>query len=339
MFVPVINADGKPLMPTKPSRAKRLLKSGRAYSFWSRGTFCIRMKEVLKGKIQPIAVGVDSGSKREAYTIKSEHHTYLNVLSDAITWVKEAVEVRRNARRTRRFRKTPYRKARYNRKFGGITPSVKARWQLKLNVCKWLCKLYPIEAFIVEDIKAATLKGKKGKWNSIFSPLQIGKNWFYIRLALLGKIETKQGYETADIRTKYNLKKTNKKLSIVFSAHNIDSWVLANWYTGGHIKPDNEDLKIISPIRLHRRQLHYFQPSVKGARRRYGGTRSLGLKRGSIVYNIKYGLTYVGGNLKGKLSLHNIGDGKRLCQNANIEETTFVCFNPWKFRNVTVKKR
>lgn len=335
MFVPVLSSTGQPLMPTRPARAKRLLKSGRVYSLWSRGIFCIRMRDVSEGATQTIAVGIDPGSKRESYSVLSEDHTFLNVLSDARTGVKEAVESKRNARRARRQRKTPCRANCKNCKRGTLPPSTKARWQLKLNAAKWLCRLYPVKVFVVEDVKAKTRKGKGGGWNSGFSPMAAGKKWFYEQLAWLGHVELRTGFETFESRNQLGLKKSSNKMAEVFSAHSVDSWVLANWYVGGHTKPDNEAMWFISPIQLHRRQLHRFQPSVGGVRSPYGGTRSLGFKRGSIVRHVKYGLTYVGGNSKGRVSLHDIGSGKRLCRNAKLEQTTFVCFNPWRFRKTS----
>lgn len=117
MFVPVVDQNHQPLMPTSPDRARNWIKSGKATPFWSRGVFCVRLNVEPSGrKTQDIAVGIDPGSKREGFTVKSESHTYLNVLADAVTWVKKKVETRGNARRARRQRKTPCRANRKNRR-------------------------------------------------------------------------------------------------------------------------------------------------------------------------------------------------------------------------------
>jgi len=63
MFVPVLDRDQRPLMPTTPSRARRWLKSGKATAFWKGGLFCVRLNvnpSVREG--QSIAVGIDPGS-------------------------------------------------------------------------------------------------------------------------------------------------------------------------------------------------------------------------------------------------------------------------------------
>ena len=117
----------------------------------------------------------------------------------------------------------------------------------------------------------------------------------------------------------------------VFNAHCVDSWVLANTYVGGHITPDNEQMLCITPLRFHKRQLHVLQPASGGARKPYGGTRSMGFKRGSLVKHVKHGLTYVGGSSGGRVSLHSVATGKRLCKNAKPADLKFLCFNSWRY--------
>ena len=110
MFVSVCDQQGVPLMPTCPARARRWVKQGKATPFWKQGVWCVRLNQEPSTRItQPIAVGVDPGSKKEALVVKSAAHTYLNIQADAVTWVKDVVETRRTMRRARRFRKTPCR--------------------------------------------------------------------------------------------------------------------------------------------------------------------------------------------------------------------------------------
>ena len=318
MRVPVVSATGTPLMPTSSQRAKELIKAGKAQKRFSNGIFYIKLTQREEGNIQKITCGIDSGSKREGITVKSAKVTYINVLSDAVTTVKDKLEVRRNMRRGRRFRKTPCRKNRYNRKRGCLPPSTKSRWQAKLRIIKLLLKLYPITVFIVEDIKAQTKPGK-GKWNRSFSPLETGKNWFYSEIRKLGELVIKQGYETKELRDKLGLKKTKGKLEEVFSAHNVDSWVLANSEFEQKI-PDNTRIFRMIPLNFYRRQLHALQPGKSGNRRDYGGTLSLGVVRGTVIKSRKYGYCYIGGNSKGRLSGHSLETGSRLSQNIKLEE-------------------
>jgi len=191
-----------------------------------------------------------------------------------------------------------------------------------------LCKIFPITDFVVEDIKAKTT-GKR-RWDVSFSPLEVGKKWFYTELGNLGKVHLKQGWETKELRDNAGLKKSKAKLSEVFEAHCVDSWVLANWLVGGHLIPDNKSMFCVTPIRLHRRQLHMLQFTKNGLRKLYGSTRSCGFKRGSLVKHKKYGLTYVGGTSNNLVSLHSTEDGKRLCSNAKPAEVKFKTYNTWR---------
>ncbi len=93
VIVPVLALDGEPLMPTCSSRARRWVKKGQATPFWLNGVWCVRLKREPSGrKTQEVVVGIDPGSKREALTVASKAHTYLNVLADSVDWVKDAVE-------------------------------------------------------------------------------------------------------------------------------------------------------------------------------------------------------------------------------------------------------
>lgn len=301
-----------------------MIESGRATPFWKKGMFCIRLnKEPSSRKLQPIAVGIDPGSKKEGLTVKSEAHTLLNINADAITWVKEAIETRRNMRIARRSRNTPCRKNKTNRTHGGLAPSTRARWGWKLRICNWLVKMYPITIFVVEDIKTKSI-------NVSFSILEIGKSWFYGELRKLGALILKHGYETKEIRDSLGLIKTTEKLAQIFEAHCVDSWALANSFVGGHAKPENTNLLCISPIRFHRRQLHKLQPTKGGARSPYGGTRSLGFKRGSLVVHSRHGLAYIGGTMAGRITLHSVVDGKRICRRAKPSDLQFKTYNMWR---------
>jgi hypothetical protein len=344
MFVPVVNSENRPLMPTTNARAKRWIKSGKATPFWKKGVFCVRLNvEPSNHNYQPIAVGIDPGSKREGFTVKSKSHTYLNVQTHAVDWVKDHVEVRRNMRRARRFRNTPCRQNRVNRLVNKnrIPPSTRARWQWKLRIVNWLSFMFPVSVFVVEDIKARSYKNGR-KWNVSFSPLEVGKHWFYSELRKIVHLEIRTGNDTCNLRQDLGIKKSKQKLSSKFEAHCVDSWVLANSYVGGHLSPDNTKLIEVVPLEFHRRQLHRLQHSIGHVRSRYGGTISAGFKRGSIVKNPKYGFCYVGGwqesptkkdSCRKTISLHSLNTGKRLTQNALPADCKFLSYNSWRVAN------
>jgi hypothetical protein len=43
IFVPVVDAEHHPLMPTTPARARRWIKGGKATAFWKGGLYCVRL--------------------------------------------------------------------------------------------------------------------------------------------------------------------------------------------------------------------------------------------------------------------------------------------------------
>ena len=56
--VPVVSKEGKPLMPTKPSRARRWVKEGKAVKKWSDlGVYYVQLTTPPSAEeVQPIAV-------------------------------------------------------------------------------------------------------------------------------------------------------------------------------------------------------------------------------------------------------------------------------------------
>lgn len=330
-MVPVLDKDRNPLMPCSWKRAKKLMKKGDAKPYWCKGVFCIILQREPKSRyMQDIVVGIDPGSKFNGYTVKSESHTLLNIQVNAVTDVKGKVEERRQNRRSRRHRKTPYRKCRFNRrKKNFLAPSAKARWQQHLNLVKWVSKMYNVTFVAVEDVAAITLKGAT-KWNKNFSPLEVGKKWFYDQIENLGlKLYKFKGYETYEMRKAYNLKKNSKKDKKCFYTHCVDSFCMATEVIGGDGKPDNLFVKFLKPLRYHRRKLHEILPKKNGFRRNYGGTLSLGINRGTLVKHLKHGLCLVGGTSKGRISLHCLKTNSRLCQNAKSEDLKILTNLKW----------
>jgi len=320
--VPVVDARGMPLMPCMPARARLLLKKGKALARWNKlGVFYLQLKYAVEPKNQMLAVGVDPGSKFEAVSVVGAKDTVLNIMLEAVDWVKKALEQRRQMRRARRYRKARCRKCRGDNRClkGRVPPSTKARWDAKLRMIAQLKRIMPISHAVVEDVKAVTKKACKG-WNGDFSPIEVGKQYFYSRLKAMGlEVTTKSGNETKMFRDGLGLKKIGNKSKPVFESQCVDSWCLAAMATGAKY-PTTKSLHYMVPLRWHRRQLHRLEAEKGGIRRRYGGTMSLGVKKGVLVKHVKYGLCYVGGSLKNRLSLHSLKTGERITQNSKRED-------------------
>jgi hypothetical protein len=316
---PVIDAEDKPLMPCTSARARLLLKTGKAFAKRSKlGIFYLQLNRTVDAANQPLVLGVDSGSKFEGFSVVGTKDTAVNIMSKATTWIKKAVEQRKIMRRGRRYRKTRRRESRFsnrvNRKH--VPPSTKARWDTKLRIIQQLEKILPIQTVVVEDIKALTRKNGK-QWNNSFSPLEVGKQYFYTQINK--KLIVKSGIETKTLRDSIGLKKLTNKSKPVFETHCVDAWALAASETGAK-QPTTRSLYYIVPLRWNRRQLHMLQPSKGGVRRRQGGTISVGLKKGTLVKHSRYGFCFVGGSSNGKLSLHSVKDGERLTKNSKKED-------------------
>ena len=321
MIVPVVDRDGKSLMPTNRKRAEKLIATREATYFFSHGIFCIRLnREPSARNMQKIVVGVDPGAKREGYSVRSEKHDFLNIDANAKDWVGVKIQKRRMLRRSRRNRKTPYRhrKTEGRNQLKRVPAGVKARWEEKLRVLNWLSKLYPITNVIIENVTAITRKGKRG-WNTSFSAVQSGKEWLYSRVRekwILGLVD---GFETYRLRNKLGLEKTKDKLADLFSAHCVDAWVLASVIIGG-TKPKHERIHRLVPIQRQRRQLHLPAPLKGGLRKPYGGTNKSGLKTGTLVKrknkwyytNGTKWYTNPSGSVKELIRLSDLRTGKRI---------------------------
>ena len=320
--MPVLDVKMHPLIPCHPARARILLKEKKASAYWNKlGIFCIILHIEVEPGNQKVVLGFDPGSKFHGVSILSQGRTVLNVMVEAVTWVKDLVEVRRNMRRARRHRNLRRRPARFKNRLQNrqsLPPSTQARWGQILRIITQLAKILPISDVVIEDVSARSKKGQK-RWNQSFAPLLAGKNWLYQELKKKFRLTLKHGYETKALRDYFGLKKTSNKAKKTFNSHAVDSWVLAASLSGAK-KPTESGLFYCVPIRLHRRQLHMFQFAKGGLRKLYGSTRSLSLSRGTLVVHPKYSFCYVGGSSNGRISLHSIATGQRLTQQAKFSD-------------------
>jgi len=154
MFVYVINFDDQPLMPCKPTKAKHLLKEGKA-KVVNRSPFTIKLLWQCEDNKQPVIAGMDTGSK----VIGSAVITNGKVVYQAETQIRQDVskKVKQRAmyRRTRRGRKCRYRPARWlNRanscKTDRLAPSIRSKVDSHLREKKQIEAILPITEWRVE---------------------------------------------------------------------------------------------------------------------------------------------------------------------------------------------
>lgn len=324
-------------MPCTPTKARHLFKSGKARPKRNKlGLFYVQLCYEQEPDNQPLVAGIDPGSKFEGFSVVGRSDTVINLMVEAPDHVKEALEVRRTMRRARRHRKWRRPKRfdnRLNRK-RRIPPSTRSRWEAKARVIAHLLTILPLTDVVVEDVQAVTRKGKGGKWNGSFSPVQVGKEHLYTLLRQMGlTVHLREGWQTKELREQFGLKKTKSKSKQAFESHAVDAWVLAAWGSFAE-RPSCTRLWYVIPARLYRRQLHRLQASQGGERKPYGGTRAFGLKRGTLVQHPKYGRCTVGGIDRNRqtISLHAYRTNKRLTQGAKVEKCrvlTWVAFRSW----------
>lgn len=106
----VIGITGKPLMPTTPRKARKLLKSKRA-KVVSKRPFTIQLKYKSGSATRPIELGIDTGSQHIGVAVLSEGRIlYKTEIQLRDTMEKRSLlETRASYRRGRRYRKTRYR--------------------------------------------------------------------------------------------------------------------------------------------------------------------------------------------------------------------------------------
>ncbi len=328
-------------MPCTPAKARHLFKSGKAKPKRNKlGLFSVQLTYEQEPDNQQLVAGVDPGSKFEGYSVVGTKETVLNLMVEAPDHVKDAVETRRTMRRARRYRKWRRPKRFDNRLTHKkrIPPSTRSRWEAKARVVAQLKSIVPLTDVVVEDVCAELRQGKGRKWNGSFSPVQVGKEHLSKLLEKMGlNVHLCRGYQTKELRDKYGLKKTKSKSKQSFDSHAVDAWVMAASISGAE-QPTCTRLWYIVGAQFHRRQIHRLQASKGGERKPYGTTRSLGLKRGTIVKHPKYGLCTVGGfdRKKCTMSLHAYRTNKRLTQGGHVKDCRVLAWVA--FRSCLVAK-
>jgi len=170
MLVYVVNKEGKPLMPCSPTKASKLLKSGKA-KIHKYEPFTIQLLFGSSGYKQPITLGVDSGSKNVGIVAVTEEGKVLYTAEVELRRnIKELLDTRRMLRQNRRQRKTRYRKSRFlnrKREDGWLPPSIRSRIFSHVKLVIDVTKILPIKDIVVEvglfDVQALMNPNIEGK--------------------------------------------------------------------------------------------------------------------------------------------------------------------------------
>lgn len=152
-MVYVLNKNGQPLMPTtRYGKVRRMLNSKQAKVI-KRYPFTIQLLYETTDIVQPVSLGVDAGSKTIGTSVTTETAELYASEVKLRTDVVKNLFSRREYRRSRRNRKTRYRKARFNnrkRNEGWLAPSIRQKIDTHLTVIDKITKILPISEIYVE---------------------------------------------------------------------------------------------------------------------------------------------------------------------------------------------
>lgn len=171
MVVFVIDRHKKPLMPCSEKRARQLLDRHKAV-IHKMSPFVIRLKDKTRTEadLRPLRLKLDPGAKVTGIAILDGARAVWFGEIHHKTNIKSNLAYRRSIRRTRRSRKTRYRRppkhewfrkgARMpspkQRRNGWLPPSLVARVNQTMNAVKLICRYVPITAISTEHVKFDT---------------------------------------------------------------------------------------------------------------------------------------------------------------------------------------
>lgn len=152
-MVYVLDKSNKPLMPTeRHGKVRRLLREGMAHVVRLM-PFTIQLDYESTTYKQEIILGIDAGSVHIGVSATTEKKELFAAEVVLRTDIVKKLASRLELRRGRRFRKTRYRKPRFNnrrRKEGWFAPSVRNKVESHLKVIRLVHSLLPITKTTIE---------------------------------------------------------------------------------------------------------------------------------------------------------------------------------------------
>jgi len=150
--VPVVNKNGKLLMPTSPRKARLLIRDGKARKEW-RGPFLrIRLLHGSSGYRQKIDLTLDSGYDQVGYSAQTKKAELVGGELQLLRGISERISKRKMYRRNRRGN-LRYRKPRFDNRYkskGWLAPSIQHKLESQVRLVSLLRQVLPITSVIVE---------------------------------------------------------------------------------------------------------------------------------------------------------------------------------------------
>jgi len=146
MRVFVKNMRGEALMPCSQRKARILLRDCKA-KIITYSPFTIQLTIATGEAKQEISFGIDTGAKNIGIAVITSNKVVFKAEIELRQDIKELLETRKTMRKSRRNRKTRYRKARFNnrgnKEEGWLPPSIDSRIQNTFNWIDKICDLIP----------------------------------------------------------------------------------------------------------------------------------------------------------------------------------------------------
>ncbi|WP_050857488.1 RRXRR domain-containing protein [Acaryochloris sp. CCMEE 5410] len=249
-------------MPTKPSRARRMVRDGVAVGKWNdAGLYYIQLTKPPSDKQrQPIHLGCDPGKSYTGIAVQSAKFTLYTAhlvlpfqrvkerLGAAVIKGGKAIKnvrgraLQRRVRRGRRINRSvlfqfrAHRQKRFNnRRQPKLAPSIKASRHMEIRVISELAKIFPLTSIAYEVVKADVdlTSGRKGaRSGKGFSPVMAAQYWAMKQLESIAPVVRRYGWQsdgngTSQVRKHLGLIKIKDKKAQTPEAHAVDGIALA----------------------------------------------------------------------------------------------------------------
>lgn len=158
----LIDQGKQPLNPVHPAQARQLLRDGKAAVFRRYPFTLILKKEVSNPKVKPLRIKIDPGAKTTGLALIDDNTgevVWVAELQHRGFQIRDSLTSRRQLRRSRRNRKTRYRKPRFlnrTRPKGWLPPSLNSRVANILTWVKRLSSLCQVTAISQELVRFDT---------------------------------------------------------------------------------------------------------------------------------------------------------------------------------------
>ena len=169
-MVYVISQNGQPLMPTENHAKVRILLKNKKAKVIKRCPFTIQLAYDSTNYTQKTTLGVDSGSKHIGLSATTKNKVLFESDVELRNDIVDLLSTRRELRRSRRSRKTRYRKPRFNnrrRSDGWLAPSVKQKVDTHITMIAKVHKILPISNIVVEVASFDIQKIKEPTTNGV----------------------------------------------------------------------------------------------------------------------------------------------------------------------------